>query len=998
LAYEIHTYGGGDFLVAVLNGARLLLGGSAYLTLIKAMALLGLIIFIGWVVFSFRFQLSWFLWFALAYLGFFVPRVDVAVIDHLQPGNTQVVTGVPALLGYMGHLSSALGDGLTSLMEQAFALPGDLQFRSAGYATSLHAMRASLLAQIPEPYVAGSASRYIRECVLYDILDGTTAVNAILTSPDLLAAFASNNPSRFTETYIAADGSEIEGAPDVVSCDQGYLRLQAGLNRIYQGWWAQFVQALAGARGLQPQAVNSILTLSYQSLMNLATTPQSILFQSAMIHSFDEAIQLQAKLTGSDTYLLALTLAQAQYQQRTGLFTMGQLAQRLLPVLRSAVEGLLYGLFPLLMLLLFTPLGAMVLKTYGIGFLWLQFWGPLFAILNLLTDMQAERMLLAYASEGITLNTYRTLEGLTADGLAIAGVLSLAVPAIAWALASGTFAGLAQAAGMVTGSAQSAAGSAAASAGMGNLSMGNVSLSSLSANKYNPAVETATGVTSRDYGAMVDGGYAPAHYGYVTPSGGATQLTLSNLGGGISVQVGKRASREQQEAYNSTMQQAQEAFTSEAAQFRETLAQQSERHSSVQAEDSYGKSLDREQSSQRQRIASAVDRVSNQISDKYGISAEDSRDISQWALFSKSVGGEIGLSASLSKAFGAFGIGPKGGIGTALRSEKRDQESARIQGQRQQAFDEAYNAFNDMEAREAWSLHEQSRSAEQARHAHTMAKGERESTTAGTARESQHQQGLREVASQLETLSTKMSQAEASSTTLNQDQTAALVQYISRQSGRPEPQVAAQIGDAIKFNLTDRSAIGGKTVSQWAHEWYDRDRPAGEGFSERTSSMRDGIPASIKRGENTIVSQRAEIGSSVENQQQAIHTDVEGESRQTISQGQGIRQGVEEVRKGMETMIGSRKAKITDDQGTIEQIGQNLKGRVQDFQKEEVNLGNTAIDGVKDLNPWRDPSESQLSRGGKKLFEDSRPHQNFYWEQRMKKLEGMRKEKQESEQ
>src|ERR1700730_2963860 len=110
MVYEIHTYGGGDFLVAVLNGIRLLLGGTAYLTLIKAMALLGLIIFIGWVVFSFRFQLSWLLWFALAYMGFFVPKVDVAVIDHLQPGNTQVVTGVPALLGYAGHLSSALGD------------------------------------------------------------------------------------------------------------------------------------------------------------------------------------------------------------------------------------------------------------------------------------------------------------------------------------------------------------------------------------------------------------------------------------------------------------------------------------------------------------------------------------------------------------------------------------------------------------------------------------------------------------------------------------------------------------------------------------------------------------------------------------------------------------------------------------------------------------------------------------------------------------------------
>src|SRR5574341_489672 len=143
MVYEIHTYGGGEFLVTILTAIKLLLGGSAYLTLIKAMAVLGLIIFIGWVVFSFRFHLSWLLWFALAYLGFFVPKVDVSVIDHLRPADTQVVTGVPALLGYAGHVSSALGDGLTRLMEQAFSLPADIEFRSAGSTTFSTARRRS---------------------------------------------------------------------------------------------------------------------------------------------------------------------------------------------------------------------------------------------------------------------------------------------------------------------------------------------------------------------------------------------------------------------------------------------------------------------------------------------------------------------------------------------------------------------------------------------------------------------------------------------------------------------------------------------------------------------------------------------------------------------------------------------------------------------------------------------------------------------------------------
>lgn len=987
MVYEIHTYGGGDFLVAVLQGVNMVLGGSAYLTLIKAMAMLGLIFFIAWIAFSFRFQISWFLWFTIAYLGFFVPKVDVAVIDHLRPGNTQVVAGVPALLGYAGHMSSALGDGLTRLMEQAFSLPSEIQFRQAGYATSLHTMRAGLLEQIPEPYVAGSASRYIRDCVLYDVLDGSKAANTLLTSPDLLSAFASDHPSRFTETYIAPDGSEIEGTPDVVNCADGYNRLQAGMNAIYHGWWGRFVQALSGSRGLESDQVGSIMTLSYQSLMNIATTPQQVLFQSAMIHSFDEAIQLQAKLTGSDTYLLALTLAQAQYQQRTGLYTMGQLSQRLLPVLRSAVEGLLYGLFPLLMLLLFTPLGLMVLKTYGIGFLWLQFWGPLFAILNLLSSMQAERMLLAYTSEGITLKTYRTLENLTADGLAIAGMLSLAVPAIAWALASGTFAGLAQAAGMVTGSAQSASGSAAATAGMGNVSTGNMSLSTMSANKFNPAVETSTGVTSRHYGAMLEGGYAPSHYGYVTPAGGATQLTLSNLGGGISVQVGRRASRELQESYNLTMQQAQEVFTSEAAQFRETLSRQSERHTTTQAERSYGQSYDQEKSSQKMRMGAVVDRVSKQISDKFGVSAEEARGIAQQALFAKAVSGGIGINGSLGRSFGlgSLGMGLEGKGG--LRGEKRDEESANIQGRRQQAFDEALNTVSDQEAREAWSLHQQSRSTEQARHGHSTASGERESTTAGIARESQKQEGLRELASTLESLSTKISQAEGSSITLNQDQTAAMVQYISRQSGRPESQVATQIGEAVKFNLMDRSGIGGKTVSQWAQEWYHHNRPGNEGFMKKTSPLHENIPARIQGERDAIFSQQGEIESSVRSQQGEIHTDMGRERSGVITQGKEVKQNIGRERKGIEAKIDSGKAEISGKKGTIDQTGEDLKGRIKDLQSEEIDLSNTIKKGL---------MGDRLSEGREKLFEDTPPHPNFYPELRLRNMEKKQQQKKEN--
>jgi hypothetical protein len=205
--------------------------------------------------------------------------------------------------------------------------------------------------------------------------------------------------------------------------------------------------------------------------------------------------------------------------------------------------------------------------------------------------------------------------------------------------------------------------------------------------------------------------------------------------------------------------------------------------------------------------------------------------------------------------------------------------------------------------------------------------------------------------------------------------------------------VSTQIGDAVKFNLMDRSGIGGKTVSQWAQEWYHQNRPAGEGFSEKTSSLREGLPAGIQRGEDTVANQQAEIGSSVQNQQQAIHAGLGSERGDTITQGQGVRRDVEDTRQGIEATVDSGKAKISDRRAVIDQTGETMQARVEDLQREEVSLGKTAVEGIKDLNPWRDPSESHLAEGREKLFENTPPHPNFYWEERLRKLDEIRKDR-----
>ena len=733
--------------------------------------------------------------------------------------------------------------------------------------------------------------------------------------------------------------------------------------------------------------MDPVLTTSYQSLLNVSATPQEILFQSAMIHSFDEAIQLQAKLTGSDAYLMGLTLAQAQYQQRTALFTMGQLAQRLLPVLRSAVEGILYGLFPLLMLLLFTPLGPMVLKTYGIGFLWLQCWGPLFAILNLLSSVQAERMLTAYASEGITLATYRTLDALTADGLAIAGALSMTVPVIAWALASGTFAGLSQAVGTVTGSAQSVAGSASASAGMGNLSMGNVSLSSLSANKFNPAFESTTGATLREYGAAVDGGYAPARYGYVTPSGGATQLAVSSLGGALSVQTGRQASQELRQTYQDTHQRAQEAFHAESAQFHAALTQQGERHTAAQSEHSVGRTAETGRSAEATRTVTAVDRVANQLAERFSFSADQARTIAEQALFAKSVDLQGGGNLSVSSGPGGrAGVGFGAALSGRASGSKNQREEVGIIGKEQQAFEHAYSAVTDQEARDAYAVNEQARASDQGRHGHSTTAGDRSGVSASSGQDTQRSQGLRDLVSQLESLSTQMRRSEGQSVSLNQDQTAALVRHISRETGRPESYVAMKIGDAMISNSADRTAIGDQTVAQWAQSWYDGSRGA-VGSLAGEDGFRGGVRGELDADRASVREAAGQTAGAVSQEQGHIEGRLAAGHVSTIRQVGEMQARVENEAASTADRVNVGSARAEQARDAVGQHGGELVGRVREFQRDGASFTETAVEGMKDLNPFRDGQDTRVEKSREGLFQETAPHPNFYPESRLKALE-----------
>lgn len=993
MVYEIHTYGGGEGLFFILNGIKMIFGSSAYVTLIRIVSVAGILFAVGFTAISQRITPHYFMAWALAYLMLFTPKADVAIVDHIKPASNQVITQVPASLAVVSSYSSWVGDALTRLMEQAYSLPPEIGSRSAGNGTAISLIQSTLHERTADPYVAASAPQYIRNCVFYDVLDGTKPASAILKSPNLLSEFEVVHSSRFTETLIDAGGGEIRGHPDVVTCTEGYRRLKLGLEAIYNSWWERFTRKVAGSDGIPPETVGSVLPLSYESLMNLAATPQEILFQSAMIHAYDEALELQANLTGSSTELLGMILSQAEYQQTNAWFTAGQMAREYLPAMRNLAEIFIHGLFVVILLLAFTPLFPAVLKMFGVGFLWLQLWGPILSLINFQVALWTQEALLA--TDQVTIITLYRIDSALAGKLALAWGMSAAAVTIAWWIANVSFNGVVSALTSIAGVSQSAAGQAASTSGMGNISMGNVHLSSMTANKENTAVERTAGWREERHGGWMEGGYGPAAYTNITPwtEEGAVRATLSNVGGALNLKVDDTDTRLRKTAYNDSKQQVQEMFGSESAQFRQTLARQAEQQTSSGMEQGYGESIESGQSAQWQRTSRAAERVAKQIAEKYGVSADTAREIAEEALFTKAIGGEFGFDASLTLNTPIGGAGVKAGGEGTLVGQKRNEESSGVQAKRQRAFDEALNSFTAQESEEAWSLHEQARQSEQARQTQTASTGERESTTAGSARESQSLQGFREGVARLSSLAHEISQAEGRSIVLSQDQIPGLINYIGKHGGEQESFVVRKVIDAAREGKVDDTTIAGKTVADWVRQYKgDLDRkhlagPERAELFEKGFSMERSVDARIQSDKDVASREQGQIRSGVEDRQAVTRDQIEREKSNVTSKRGDVEQKVKDTRGKAGVEVDSGKAGISEKQGKISQSGEALKERVEKFQDQGVNLNRVAGEAVipdfvkekLDL-PWADAPGSQISQGRRELFPEGAnvPHPNFY--------------------
>ena len=523
-AFQIDTYGNGQFIAEVLNSVAIL-AGSGLLGLIRLGLVAGILLAVLSSLFGGRtapghqFALS-----ILIYMMLFGVRVDMAVYDRVT-SYTRVISSVPAGVGVFAWATSGVGSGLTRVMEGAFSLPGALRYSKNGLLRGAELIKRSTAFAVAEPHLANTLDSFVRECGLKSITSGLVSPESLEKSANLFSSMGAAN-YRFVELHTnvalpagayasppSAGDCSAAGRPILAYCGEAHAGVNACLDAYYPGWASELAEE-SGFVDRQTNTVNTAgfteaLRESYRELAGVSMSAKDIIVQNAMINSYSRSVKSLAVAGGSEASLLSLSIAEARARQKNSFLVLGEMARHTLPYIRGLLQGMLYGIFPAVIFLAMTPLAARIIPAYLIAMLWTELWNPIYAIVNLFSNLKLQRALEPYTDGSLTVISRGSVVHESDMAMAVAGLAATIVPMIAYYVVSASQHAVVGAVQQFMGPTQSISTQTAGAHAAGNISLGNVSVATgrydtLTANKSDVARESVTGNLTRRYDNVYD--------------------------------------------------------------------------------------------------------------------------------------------------------------------------------------------------------------------------------------------------------------------------------------------------------------------------------------------------------------------------------------------------------------------------------------------------------------------------------------------------------------
>lgn len=515
--YTIYCYFNADQIQGILNAVVMLMGSGGvdgdYLSLVRVAALLGTFMAVCYGFLRARGEdaAHYMLMVAIFYTTLFIPRVSVTIEDHggAGVGAPIPVDNVPIGLAFFASTTSHIGYWLTDKTETFFSLPDtSLRLSSHGLMGGARTLRVVQSAAMPDPILAQDVTNFMRECINPELVVSSTMVNSLLSSKDIWTDIGPSgigvlNPGRMVT---------LSGNSGAVQCDYAYsTSIGPRLAPAATSEFARIAQILSpnASAATANTLLASLLPASEGLIMTASASTTDAIRQRMMINMLNDTSSNMAQVMNDPTAAqTALAMSMATSNANTAYSVMAKLAQETLPLVRNAIELVILGIFPIVLILIIIAgaKGGVVLRSYVMTMLWVQLWAPLYAIVNYVGMMAGAKNFKAALAgiDGVAVNNAAALLNSTISAEAITGMLTISVPMIAMAIIKSGEAGLAGITSGITGPADRASSKVGEQVGSGNVSMGNMSWGNISSNNSS-------------------GNKSNTAFGYVTPNRGDIQ-------------------------------------------------------------------------------------------------------------------------------------------------------------------------------------------------------------------------------------------------------------------------------------------------------------------------------------------------------------------------------------------------------------------------------------------------------------------------------------------
>lgn len=675
-AFEIYTLGSGYYLEKVFNAIRLVFTDN-FNSILKIAALASIIILAlrATITNEFRETIKWVIGVVVLTSLFLNVKAKVVIIEQLPSGNGQIpavrqVEDIPWGLAFIGSTTSVVGKNIMEKFDIAFAgVTNNYAYQKTGIMFGSKIVEDASRIRISSPSLQNLMTKFYRSCVIPDLKMGHNRANGYnfdeLSESDDIAQFLKTHASKARNIHIDVAvtkrakkdgiyGSLLGGYDNKKSIEKGYyscnqvahiladmtsFEVENSIPHLSSSFISQFI----GRQKASDQNIfyKSVLQNNYNKFLETSKEASNILMQNVMINSLRDSSSSVAGIYGQIS---------TEEMSKSSFHSISQVFQRFIPIIRAVFECLFYGVAPIVLILMVTPIGLDVLKNYGFSFIYLQMWPPMYSILNSITEAWA-----SVSASGLKLNMrfLPQIEAINADISMVSGYMLAMIPVLSMFVTKGLIASIGNMANSLLYIPQTSALQSAEQAVRGNYSFGNTNIdthshNNLHANKLDDNYQWLSGIKSfaLPSGAMMKS-FADGRTG-LDASG-----AMSNLGGQVNISwnkaIGSSFTESESQALNEVERHSKDYTESVSAGMSKMLGYNKNYSQGTSSYESINKSLSSEHRQSFDHLRSVTDRVAKDNN----ISSEDALRIS------------AGIDAGI--PFTKIGVGMNGSSVTQLR-------------------------------------------------------------------------------------------------------------------------------------------------------------------------------------------------------------------------------------------------------------------------------------------------------------------------------------------